>query len=463
MSSRTSAPGIVALAVFALAIVRAPSDSDMYWHLASGRWMLEHSDILRTDVFTTTVAGQPYSVGEWLGQVVLYLAYAIGGWPGLALLRGLLVGVAAFFLTRVALRATERTGIAILLVVPALVLSSIVWTDRPHLFTLAFFPLLLDVLFAARAGRTRWLLVVPPLLLIWTNLHGGYALGLATAGIFAVAALLERGAWRAFGAAAIVGGIATLADPGSLGLLSAIEHAASPPRFIVEEAPPDVLRPAGFVFALFALGTLAVALRAGGSLLDALLLIPLLWLALSAQRDMPYFAFAAVPYLARALPLAAPRLARARVAPSPRALSRVRHPARAVGMGLAAGAVAMAVLGIAALPSGPDESAYPTGAVAPLREGRGTLLHEYDWGGYLIWRVPERPVFIDGRLFPFLPRVYEEWRAAVMLGPRWRDVLARHDVTTVLLRPDRPLVGALRDDGWREVAGAAGWILLARP
>lgn len=463
MSARIGAPVSVALAVFALAVVRAPSDSDMYWHLASGKWMVEHGGVLRTDVFTTTVAGQPYSVGEWLGQIVLYLAYAIGGWPGLALLRGVLVGVAAFFLTRVALRATERTGLAVLLVVPALVLSSIVWTDRPHLFTLAFFPLLLDVLFAARAGRIRALLLVPPLLLVWTNLHGGYALGLATAGIFAVAALLERRAWRAFGAAAIVGGLATLADPGSLGLLSAIEHAASPPRFIVEEAPPDVLRPAGLVFALFVLGTLAVALRAGGTLLDALLLIPLLWLALSAQRNMPYFAFAAVPYLARALPLALPRIARPGWARSPRVPPRVPHPAHALGMGLAAGALAMAVLGLAALPSAADESGYPTGAVAPLREGRGTLLHEYDWGGYLIWRVPERPVFIDGRLFPFLPRVYEEWRAAVMLGPRWRDVLARYDVTTVLLRPDRPLVGALRDDGWREAASGAGWVLLTRP
>lgn len=453
MSGRALAPAIVSLAAFALAITGAPSDSDMYWHLASGKWMVDHRDLLRVDVFSSTVAGQPYSVGEWLGQVVLYAAYALADWSGLVIVRGALVAVAAFFLTRVALRATARPPLAIALVVPALLLSSIVWTDRPHLFTLALFPLLLDLLFMARAGRMRALAAVPPLLLVWTNLHGGYALGLAVVGIFALAAILERRDVRAFVAAAVLGAIATLFDPGSLGLFAAIGHAAAPPRFIVEETPPDILRPAGLVFAMFILGTLAVAARAGGTLLDALLLIPLLWLGLSAQRDMPYFAFAAVPYLARALPAA--------LTVPPRVAS-LRLP-RATVPGLAVGALAMALIGLAAVPSSPDESAYPAGAVALVREGRGTLLHEYDWGGYLTWRAPERPVFIDGRLFPFLPRVFEDWSAAVMLRPRWRDVLARYEVTTVLLRPDRPLVGALREEGWRAAASGAGWVLLTRP
>jgi hypothetical protein len=145
---------------------------------------------------------------------------------------------------------------------------------------------------------------VPPILLVWTDLHGGYALGLALVGLFALDAVLRRRDWIPFGASAALGAIATLLDPGSLGLASAIAHAAAPPRFIVEESPPDVLTPAGFVFALFILATIAVALRAGGELFDALLIVPLLWLGLSAQRDMPYFAMAVTPYLARRGPLA---------------------------------------------------------------------------------------------------------------------------------------------------------------
>ena len=454
MNARRIAPLLVALATFALAVARPSSDPDMYWHLASGRWMVDHRDILRSDVFSSTVTGQPYSVGEWLGEVILYLAYSAAGWSGVVLLRGVLVAFGAFFLTRAALRSGASLVVALPLVILALLLSEIVWTDRPHLFTLALFPLVLDLLLAARAGNTRWLAAVPPVLLVWTDLHGGYALGLALAVLFAIDAVARRAHALAFVAVAAVGGVATLLDPGSLGLGAAAAHAASPPRFIVEESPPDVLTPAGFVFALFILATLAVAMRAGGDLLDALVIVPLLYLGLSAQRDMPYFAMAVVPYLAHRAPLALPWLRSA--------AHRVSAP-RAAVPGTIVGVAAIAVLGLASLPTAPDETAYPTGALAALSQTSGTLLNEYDWGGYLIWRAPEHPVFIDGRLFPYLPGVFADWNTAVKLGPRWRDVLERYHVNTVLLRPDRPLVGALREEGWRVASSGATWVLLSHP
>ena len=457
LDGRALAPLYVALAAFALALATPPGDPDTYWHLASGKWMLDHGALLRADVFSSTVNGQPYSVGEWFGEIVLYVAYLAGGWTGLVVLRGLLVAVAAFFLTRVALRGGTPVIIAVPVSCAALLLSEIVWTDRPHLFTLALFPLLLDLLLTARGGRLGVLLGVPPLLLVWTNLHGGYALGLALVGIFTLDALLERRNWAssAFAITAITAFAASLVDPGSLGLGAAAAHATAPPRFIVEESPPDVTRPAGFVFAAFIIGTLALALRAGGTLLDLMLLAPLLWLGLSAQRQMPYFAFAAVPYITTALPRA--------WSPLEAWLARRRPYPRAAVVGFGAGVVAMALVGLALVPSAPNERAYPTAALAAVRSSSGVLLNEYDWGGYLIWRAPERPVFVDGRLFPFLPDVFAAWREAVELGPHWKDVLDRYKVAQVLLRPDRALVSALRDQGWRVVSEDAVAVLLERP
>ncbi|TMC04888.1 MAG: hypothetical protein E6J35_04595 [Chloroflexi bacterium] len=457
LDGRALAPLYVALAAFALALATPPGDPDTYWHLASGKWMLDHGALLRTDVFSSTVNGQPYSVGEWFGEIVLYVAYLAGGWTGLVVLRALLVAVAAFFLTRVALRGGTPVIIAVPVSCAALLLSEIVWTDRPHLFTLALFPLLLDLLLTARGGRLGVLLGVPPLLLVWTNLHGGYALGLALVGIFTLDALLERRNWAssAFAITAITAFAASLVDPGSLGLGAAAAHATAPPRFIVEESPPDVTRPAGFVFAAFIIGTLALALRAGGTLLDLMLLAPLLWLGLSAQRQMPYFAFAAVPYITTALPRA--------WSPLEAWLARRRPYPRAAVVGFGAGVVAMALVGLALVPSAPNERAYPTAALAAVRSSSGVLLNEYDWGGYLIWRAPERPVFVDGRLFPFLPDVFADWREAVELGPHWKDVLDRYKVAQVLLRPDRALVSALRDQGWRVLSEDAVAVLLERP
>jgi hypothetical protein len=318
---------------------------------------------------------------------------------------------------------------------------------------LALFPLLLELLFAARAGRTRLLFVVPPLILLWTNLHGGYALGLALVAIFAAEAVLTRRNAVPFAAAAVLALAASFIDPGSLGLGAAAAHATSPPRFIVEEAPPDVLRPAGFVFALFGLATLGLALARGGTLLDALLLAPLFWLGLSAQRHMPYFALAATPYIAASLSALWFRW---------RPASRFALPRPAI-VGVGAGLVAMVAASVATAPFAPLETQYPTAARAKLGATSGNLLNEYDWGGYLIWRVPERPVFIDGRLFLFLPDVLTEYEEMVFMRPGWREQLDRHAIAQVLLRPDRPLVVALRDAGWTVVAEDATALLLQRP
>jgi hypothetical protein len=445
------APLYVAAAAFAIAVSLPGGDPDTYWHLASAKWMVEHGQLLRADVFSSTVAGAPYSVGEWLGQLVLYAAYATGGWAGLALLRATLVAIGAFFITRVSLRAAPAP-FAVAVTAIALALSEITWTDRPQLFTFALFPIVLDLLLAARTGRPRLLVAVPLLILLWTNLHGGYALGLALVAIFAAEAVLMRRRAFPFAATAIVSLAVSFIDPGSLGLGAAAAHAASPPRFIVEEAPPDVLRPAGFVFALFALGTLALAIARGGTLFDALLLAPLLWLGLSAQRHMAYFALAASPYIAA-------RLAELWWAWRP--ASRFALPRPGV-VGVGAGLAAMLTVSVATAPFAPNESRYPTVASASLATTTGTLLNEYDWGGYLIWRVPERPVFVDGRLFVFLPDVLTRYEEMVFMRPGWREELDRYKVSEVLLRPDRPLVTVLRGLGWRVLAEDSTAVLLQR-
>jgi hypothetical protein len=244
-------------------------------------------------------------------------------------------------------------------------------------------------------------------------------------------------------------------DPETFGVAGAAGHALAPPRFISEEAPPDVLEPSGFVFAAFVIATLAIALVHGGTLLDTLLLLPLLWLGLSAQRHIVFFVFAATPFVAagaaRLYAVVRPRAVPLRPLPEP--------AAAALAVLLWVGALVSAI----GVPTGPDERAYPAGAVAALKTGSGALLNEYDWGGYLIYRVPERTVFVDGRLFPFYPAVLRDYRDAVELRANWKDVLARYDIREVLLMPGKPLAVALREDGWTVRAEGSNFVLLARP
>ena len=63
----------------------------------------------------------------------------------------------------------------------------------------------------------------------------------------------------------------------------------------------------------------------------------------------------------------------------------------------------------------------------------------------------------------FLPDVLDDFQRVVALAPSYRDILKRRDIAIAMLRPDRPLAGALRDDGWRVLASDPRWVLLSRP
>ena len=72
-------PIAVASAVFIIAVGLPSTDSDTYWHLAMGQWMLDHREFLRQDIFSSTVAGTHFGIGEWLGQIAFAASFAASG------------------------------------------------------------------------------------------------------------------------------------------------------------------------------------------------------------------------------------------------------------------------------------------------------------------------------------------------------------------------------------------------
>jgi hypothetical protein len=452
-------PVALASAVFIIAVGLPSTDSDTYWQLAMGQWMLDHREFLRQDIYSSTVAGAHFGIGEWLGQIAFAGAFAASGWAGVAILRATLIATASFFLVRLARRGGTPWWISLPLVVAALLVSKITWTDRPQLFTLALFPLLLELLLSLPAGFSRRLLVLPPLLLLWTNLHGGYLLGLVVVGIFATESVLTNGRrGLPLVLTAMVCVAVTFLNPAPLDFAGAArEDLLHPPRFLTEFLPPDVVKPAGALFAGFVLLVIGSALLRGGSLREAMLLAPLLYLAFTAQRQMLFFCFAATALLGPRLTEIA-REAWGRMGRAPELPAAVRAPIALV-------LVIAAVAGAFTAPTRPDERAYPANALDALRTDNGVLLNEYDWGGYLIFNLPERPVFIDGRYVPYLDGVLNDYRSLVGLRPGWRELLDKYKVSELLLRPDRPLAVALREDGWRMRSsdGEGRWIVLARP
>jgi hypothetical protein len=77
------------------------------------------------------------------------------------------------------------------------------------------------------------------------------------------------------------------------------------------------------------------------------------------------------------------------------------------------------------------------------------LFNSYNWGGYLLWELPQYPVFIDGRTDLYNDEVINQWLKVVRAEPGWQKILDQWGVRLVLLEPGTPILGPLQDAGWQ--------------
>jgi hypothetical protein len=179
---------VVVVGVAAMA-VRPSFDTDTWWHLRAGQWIVENRQVPRIDPFSSTMRGSPWAYPGWLAQVVMLGFYRLGGLAGLTAFSAILVGVAFLFLWPL-LEGPLLLRAAILLLAAAT--SAVYWAARPHIasFALAaFFLWALDQWRRGRRPRVIWLL--PLAMALWVNLHGGFAIGFILLLMYLGAALVD--------------------------------------------------------------------------------------------------------------------------------------------------------------------------------------------------------------------------------------------------------------------------------
>ena len=438
-------------------------DPDLFWHLAQGRQTVTEG-LARVDSFSWSVNGLPVLTDQWLGQVIWYEAYAALGWNGIIVLRALLVAAIVTLIVAAALAAQRRPILAVVAALPAIALSRFAWTERPQLMGLLCFAALVFLL-RASPERPRLLMAVPALILVWANLHASFALGLAVSAIACGELWLRRPDARRFAFGVVAASIAvTLLTPSGLSIwTSAGGHFLSPPRVIQEEGVPDVTQPYGLVFAVIVLAVLVTAqLSRPTALREVALLVPVLFVSMTAARHTPFFAVASAAYLAAHAPAAIGVIA-ARLRISAR-LPDFAPRVPSVRIDLATGVIALAaVIGAGFVARGePNLAAYPTGVLPSLPPGPG-VVNDYDWGGFLIWYAPATPVFIDGRLFPYTGDALRDYETLVSLGPTWREVLAHRGVRAVLAKPASALAVRARDLRWPILSESVSYVLFIVP
>ena len=469
------------------------SDGDTGRHIRIGTEILSSHDIPSTDALSHTAYGNDWVLYEWLSQVSLATAERTGGLSGVAVYAAILFAVAVSMTYVSATVLGGSLTVALGIATVSMLLQIVHLLPRPHLTTTALASILLFLLIQyRRTADLRWVLAVPLMFVVWTNAHGGFPVGLVLLALFVADVWLGgsgsmlRRQRRTLTAVLLLSAVATLINPVGPALWSYVIGHLFGDKLLIdvtqEFQSPDFHATWGKLLLIVILGV-AAFLRSKGNRLPVLGLIILLGTlaaTLVSARHITLFAVLGLPWLASPAPAPSseangPGDRRTRWPSYPLALRDPQFVAATshVIPLLASGALILATLGPLALRARYDPTRFPVGAFNTLSGAlpTGAVFNEMEWGGYLLYALPDIPVFIDGQTDFYGEELVQEYFIAHHGTEGWSDVLDKYEVQWTLTRSDASLNQLLEmhadwllvlDDGVaavyrRDLAGGTGF------
>ncbi len=372
-------------------------DPDFGWHLKLGELTLKHGFQYK-DTFSYTMLSFPAIDHEWLADVVIYFLYKIHPLLLSFFFAAFPIGAIAFSLKKqfkVYYASFFLLAASILLSFSGLRIQVISW------FLAA---VLLTVLLNEKLWK-KWKITIPVLILIWANLHGSFAVAIYLLSIFIVLRIIQKRVDRYD--FLVLGGsiLATFINPYGARLwgevLSSITDSAL--RWEIIEWLPGVFFFDLSFFILLALSFVLIFRYRKKLKLQALVIyLALLLLVISSVRHLPYFIVAT-------LIIVPPFFEFFREEVKKNEAMLARFSKAVLIFVLYALAVFLSKTYSIGLHSDLSEKKYyPKSAVSFLKKQNinGEIFSVYNWGGYLLWKLPEKRVFIDGRMPSW------QWRAS---------------------------------------------------
>lgn len=457
----TLGAAILFIALFATRIIQI-SDPDVFLHIRSGWWILASRAIPRTDPFALFTQGMPWVNHQWLAQVAIALASArpVGGLVMLSLVRAGLITLSFFLIYRALRLRGVPQGLALLCVfvgsLPAWPFSE----PRPYLATYVFLAWMAWAWSAWRTRGSRALYFLPLVMLVWANSHGGAAAGLVFMAALAAGEALEgwlrrRTAARAdrfqparrLGLILLLALLASFISPHGWRILlfpfKVVGQGALETRIFEWQAPDARFAFLPFWVYVGLLGVAAVWRWRKLPIPDALAAVVFVAMSLSARRHIPLMVFVTLPMLGAAVGgLRGLRTAgKSDGPPSTQSTSSIASllpivaAAAIVVLGLA-WSYAMADRGRISLGLGIARWTQPSQAASFILDNplRPNLFHDYNYGGYLAWRLnePWQP-FIDGRVDIYGAEGTARYLSMMAGRAGWREAFAHYNINTVLL------------------------------
>ena len=387
--------GLLVLFFFVCFLLRGGivHDPDFGWHIQTGNHILKYG-IAYYDPFSYSMPSYPFVDHEWLSNVTWASTY--NAWGSIPLLIVYSLFAVGSLLLQVKIGDKKWASIPFFLA--AGTLFEFVGI-RTQVMTWFFLSVLLFVLYQPNVW-SKWRFMLPFLFLAWANLHGGFGIGLGVLAIFLIGRLLEeKKAVKETLFILFLCIVATLINPFGFRLWGEFwsQLTDSNLRWSITEWYPAIyfMNMAFWIYFMLSV-FLVIRYWKKYTKTEIVLYFLLLLAALSSMRNIPIWVIASFSLTVRGLSLLAHEAAKYLYGKERFVIGYRGFFIIAIGFYLPQ--LAAFFYGAYALHE--YQHTDPVQAVAYLHKHLPTrqIFSTYDWGGYLIWQLPQKKVFIDGRM-----------------------------------------------------------------
>lgn len=440
-------------------------DPDIWWHLSVGGWIVHNRAFPHNGIFSQTAATRPWMAYSWGYEVLLSRFYDWFSFVGMGVFGTLLTIAVALAIFRMLYRISGRFWVAwaLAIVVYAAFLFNI--APRPVFLSVVCCTIVLTLLFEAqRTGRTQPLYWLPLVFVVWANCHIQFIYGIGVVGLFAGVNLSQHAAQRVglhptflseptlpafapFGVlAACIG--ASCIGPYSFHLYKVVFGYANSPimyKIIRELQALSFAYFNQYLELLLAVGAyFAIGWQKKIDPFKLSLLIVATVFAFRTWRDAWFICIVAAAIIADFPPA------------DSRSSAHQRENKLRFADWAAASVVSLALLLLSVGSTdfnarGFDRAIsqeYPVDAVNFLRRNPvgGPLYNSFDWGGFLIFYMPQYPVSIDGRSDLYGDAMSERYYETQEADPSYRTDPILNQAGVVMVKKKYPISTELMTD-----------------
>lgn len=446
-------------------------DADTGYHIRAGEYILKTFTIPKQDLFSFISPTLPWTSHEWLSEVIMALVHRAFGLTGIVLFFSFIISFVYYLLYRIIKTDEDNIILTVFIVLLVLVCSQIHWLARPHIFSMLIMVVWYYILDEYQYKQKNYLYLLPPIMLLWVNLHGGFLAGFILIGIYLFGNVLKfitsqgadkdihRKKVKHLGLITVICLFVSLINPfGYKILLFPFKLVSN--KFImdhvVEFMSPNFHEPSPFKYYLFLLIIILAFSKVKINLIELFLILMFTNMSLISVRYIPLFSIIAAPILLRQFrPIMNQSHGKIAGFFKKRSDSISETDALAKGYLWPCAAIVLVII----LAKGQiiefefDAEHKPVDAVKFMKAEnlQGNMFNNDELGDYIIYDAwPQYKVFIDGRSDMYGVDILKEYLKVIGIRPGWDEVLEKYNVNWIMYNANSALsLFLLERDDWK--------------